>query len=961
MECPSPFLVNTSTMESTNDQTPRVRNVLKKSRQSDEGQIPRKKLSLLNLFSRSRSGSECPSPTEVSPPGGLPSPSLNSSALNSPTISPSFPSPLASPGMASVIEEQDEEGEEDDNDSAWVDDEDEEEAELVDEKQDEEEELTAKQQEEEKRERQRLALESLNTQPASFIRPLQSSLEPRYHRSPLPFPTVKSTDELSPIAIARHRGETNRRLTGDKVEKLTVENKPSSSELTALAHKIALSLPNNQEKPHALRSILSHIGRRSKSFGSSISTRRTPTKVRSRKIDPLKDPKMVLAWPPRFGINLRDFDSILAASKRVDDEHIQVSTGDIYRYPIEKEEEDRAHRTPQIDPSGSEIPLQDHYDARVESLYSEEVFYDEDDAPGARDSLTDYEPKNPSETLDNDSPRRVGVSVDGDIYEVAKKADPGSADCRVWCTYLGSYYQGYYNLNNLPLRPSLNYDFEYLPALAVRREAERVSSTVQIVQFWTKSDGLIGFQGLSKLQELLQTVDVAVSTFNHVNEIKRTIHSNGLVLSARKESMVGHALYGQEILIVLDTCQDWRFKRNPSVPRTPNGPGIGFFAAVPLMISSGHAWGVLSVSSRSCRASFSPSDRNALASMGQSITNTLEHKLTSSQRHARQESALIDDLVPLPLDVCKAPEQTPPSSSDSNANFHPSRFPDNVQLSRDPDNDFGSGGQSASRENVKQIVVRSSYRDSVAHSENKSDATSIHTAPLSSPSKVASSRTLLDHPLAEHVRGKTQEQGVPVVRHQSSMLSISSSLRSRKSTYDQANIGAICKGVQTSLKYDEVFVIEISLEVTGPPEAVLVGGADNTDKAVDLPSVIKALRQDLVIPYSPDPAGLKDGDYPAGNLVFICSGDRVGSSDERSSGTVGVCLRTHKNQQSNGNARSLELTRLAKFQTEVRKALIGNRPRSGPHSPFLANEATEVVLPSNNFRPTYLPIPPPRR
>lgn len=231
----SPLSVNRPTIETSQEPPNENRKGLKKSYQSDTSSQPstKKKNLKIKLFGRSRSSSSSgtPSPAETSFPG----------------LSPTVASPL--PGMDAVYEE---------GDGEWVDEDEQVETETLD----GDEMASTKSAEKEVRFDDCPGLVGLPTKPAPFLRPLDHSLRPRYHKSPLPIPTFNSTQSLSPITIARHRGEAKQQLTGEDLECLLPGKKPTKSELIELVELIASHFSKrNTTANKALRSIYSQINR----------------------------------------------------------------------------------------------------------------------------------------------------------------------------------------------------------------------------------------------------------------------------------------------------------------------------------------------------------------------------------------------------------------------------------------------------------------------------------------------------------------------------------------------------------------------------------------------------------------------------------------------------------------------------------------------------------------------------
>ena len=83
----------------------------------------------------------------------------------------------------------------------------------------------------------------------------------------------------------------------------------------------------------------------------------------------------------------------------------------------------------------------------------------------------------------------------------------------------------------------------------------------------------------------------------------------------RDISFCGHAILGEEILVIPDTTKDTRFVDNPLVVDDPN---IRFYAGYPLHSSNGSSIGTLCIIDRKPRT-FSEQDRETLSDLGMMI------------------------------------------------------------------------------------------------------------------------------------------------------------------------------------------------------------------------------------------------------------------------------------------------------------------------------------------------------
>ncbi len=95
--------------------------------------------------------------------------------------------------------------------------------------------------------------------------------------------------------------------------------------------------------------------------------------------------------------------------------------------------------------------------------------------------------------------------------------------------------------------------------------------------------------------------------------------------TSRDVAFCSHAIEQDEILVVPDATQDYRFKDNPLV--TAEG-GIRFYAGVPLIMASGYCPGTLCVFDPEPRMALKPNERSLLEELGKMATRLIEFRET---------------------------------------------------------------------------------------------------------------------------------------------------------------------------------------------------------------------------------------------------------------------------------------------------------------------------------------------
>ncbi|RAL66374.1 hypothetical protein DID88_006067 [Monilinia fructigena] len=180
-----------------------------------------------------------------------------------------------------------------------------------------------------------------------------------------------------------------------------------------------------------------------------------------------------------------------------------------------------------------------------------------------------------------------------------------------WSKYIRSY-SGVRIFQHLepPSPPRFRNGFTYLPAVSPCDEEARLRKHRSIDGPWGKelASKILALMGAAAKHFKMK--NASLSVFDEKFEKLRA--DCGYFIDAnieRTTSMAAHVLYSEEVLVVLDTHQDWRFAGNPWVIGSPQ---IRFFAGAPLVSDAGEIIAVFSIFSKQPRKEFSRADRREL-------------------------------------------------------------------------------------------------------------------------------------------------------------------------------------------------------------------------------------------------------------------------------------------------------------------------------------------------------------
>ncbi|KAH9220095.1 hypothetical protein DL95DRAFT_456629 [Leptodontidium sp. 2 PMI_412] len=183
--------------------------------------------------------------------------------------------------------------------------------------------------------------------------------------------------------------------------------------------------------------------------------------------------------------------------------------------------------------------------------------------------------------------------------------------CRAtWKQYMESYSRGHFNLINPPPPPPLNSTFEYLPAVFPPGESNRMKMSREYDILWPQWGQEKAGDLIRLAMKQFQTKYVSLSFFDEHYEIFKAENGYNVSHVDRTVSFAAHCLLSKDVLVILDTREDWRFTKNPLVVEKPK---IRFWAGAPMMSPCGEVLGVFAIFATKPRSSFTPVERRELA------------------------------------------------------------------------------------------------------------------------------------------------------------------------------------------------------------------------------------------------------------------------------------------------------------------------------------------------------------
>ncbi|CZS88788.1 uncharacterized protein RCO7_04505 [Rhynchosporium graminicola] len=389
----------------------------------------------------------------------------------------------------------------------------------------------------------------------------------------------------------------------------------------------------------------------------------------------------------------------------------------------------------------------------------------------------------PSKTYEEYTKRFRNEELEG----LVEYCSPDELHDPSWRQYLESYSRGHFNMSEPPHPPNFRLGFEYLPSFLPPGESSRIQMSSEYEVLWPE-------WGQEKAADLIRlamrrfgTSSVSLSFFDEAYEIFKAEAGYNCSHLNRAESFAAHCLFSKDVLVVLDTEKDWRFRKNPLVVQLPK---IRFWAGAPMISTCGEVLGVFAIFSAKPRASFTHVERRKLAEFTDLVMQDLKAQLETLRNRVRTtplldrdtfdyvpkrpksiqsvtgSSGIDPDLVPpaLTYHKIKTPkpqqprsfssrasrdpllnpsEQTPPSSAESNNGYF-----DNLSNLRTPDNHC-SGEFLMTQEksfNNSMVFYPSGLAMSTHRPFSDSDLTSLYPHPPNTPVGEKSERELSTNP-----------------------------------------------------------------------------------------------------------------------------------------------------------------------------------------------------------------------
>ncbi|KAL2070582.1 hypothetical protein VTL71DRAFT_13608 [Oculimacula yallundae] len=228
------------------------------------------------------------------------------------------------------------------------------------------------------------------------------------------------------------------------------------------------------------------------------------------------------------------------------------------------------------------------------------------------------------------------------------------ADRPFWRNYLESYSQGEYNMIHPPAPPRLSASYQYLPAPLPPSETTRIEMSREYDILWPQ---WVQEQSSDLIRNTMNKFDTrcaSLSFFDETNEIFKAENGYDHSHLNRDISLGAHCLLSKDVLVILDTKEDWRFIKNPLVVGFPK---IRFWAGAPMMAPCGEVLGVFAIFSSRPRTSFTPSARRELAEFTSLVMQDLMTQVEGLNDAFRLTPLLDRDTfieIPTPLKAVKS-------------------------------------------------------------------------------------------------------------------------------------------------------------------------------------------------------------------------------------------------------------------------------------------------------------------
>ncbi|KAI6710253.1 hypothetical protein JHW43_007209 [Diplocarpon mali] len=395
-----------------------------------------------------------------------------------------------------------------------------------------------------------------------------------------------------------------------------------------------------------------------------------------------------------------------------------------------------------------------------------------EDDPGSRLEVARDQNVDAEEKPEEDIEEEANIFQFHELDDVILDLCPNGKWDKHWDSYMTSYSKGQFNLSNPPKPPAFKDRFDFLPSVYPPNEARRLGMSEDFEILWPHWGQDNSAELIRIAMTKFEAKSVSLSFFDEENEVFRAENGYNQPNVARTHSIAAHCLLSKDVLVVLDTKEDWRFRHNPLVSGRPK---IRFFAGAPMMAPCGEVLGVFAIFSSKPRLSFTPLQCRELAEFSCLVMEDLRNQVDELTDHYRLTPLLDRDtfispnhslrtlsaqsldgsgsgLVPSALSFHKSnvsqrpqsrlyhtagtqevhsgpSEQTPPSSAESNLHFY----------ANSPESSKEDGRFKATSSISKQLFTHGSYlsglRGFSPRPFSSSDITSLHPHPPNTPAR----------------------------------------------------------------------------------------------------------------------------------------------------------------------------------------------------------------------------------
>ncbi|KAK6583953.1 hypothetical protein PZA11_003683 [Diplocarpon coronariae] len=198
-----------------------------------------------------------------------------------------------------------------------------------------------------------------------------------------------------------------------------------------------------------------------------------------------------------------------------------------------------------------------------------------EDDPGSRLEVARDQNVDAEEKPEEDIEEEANIFQFHELDDVILDLCPNGKWDKHWDSYMTSYSKGQFNLSNPPKPPAFKDRFDFLPSVYPPNEARRLGMSEDFEILWPHWGQDNSAELIRIAMTKFEAKSVSLSFFDEENEVFRAENGYNQPNVARTHSIAAHCLLSKDVLVVLDTKEDWRFRHNPLVSGRPK---IRFFA-----------------------------------------------------------------------------------------------------------------------------------------------------------------------------------------------------------------------------------------------------------------------------------------------------------------------------------------------------------------------------------------------